>query len=69
MSECIYPSYWADYLAKVAEMTRLPIDYIWTKLSYARGLQFVTVWTYRQGLKCRVIEAALGEASIMRTPL
>lgn len=50
--DAIYPSYWADYLTKVAAVTLLSVDYIWHKLPYARGLQYAMVWMYRQGHTC-----------------
>ena len=49
----IFPSYWADYLAKVAEITLLPVTYVWHNLSLAQGRQYVMVWYYRQGFRCR----------------
>jgi len=48
----IYPSYWAGYLAKVAEITLLPVTYIWHRLSLACGLQYIMIWNHRQGLHC-----------------
>ncbi len=51
--DLIYPSYWADYLSKVAEVTLLPVfPFIWHRLSYARGLQFIMVWNRRNGYEC-----------------
>jgi hypothetical protein len=48
----IYPSYWADFLSKVAEVTLLPVTHIWHRMSYACALQYVMVWNYRQGSFC-----------------
>ena len=47
----IYPCFWADYLAKVAETTLLPVTFVWHKMALAQGLQYVMVWNHRNGYR------------------
>lgn len=69
LTGCCFPSYWASYLSKVAEVTLMPVDKIWHHLSYARGLQYVMVWCYKHDFLCKPLDSALATASVLTTPL
>lgn len=69
LNGCIFPSYWAGYLSKVAEVTLLPIDYIWHKLPYAQGLQYMMEWYYRHEMVCKSIGAKIAGTVNLSQPL
>lgn len=48
----IYPSGLAVCLAVVARMTGMSARDVWYRMSYARVLQYRSVWFYEQGCVC-----------------